>query len=131
MNVGSTYADDVVLFFSDNENLQDGVNTLNDTFAEFGLTINATKTKTMLFNFSENIPYPNTICQLSGVNIDYVKTFLYLGAIIQYNNAGVGEEEITHRIAAAKSEFQRHKHILRNFNTHLSTDFSLHSLELV
>ena len=30
MNVGSAFADDLVLFFSDNENLQDGINTLND-----------------------------------------------------------------------------------------------------
>ena len=121
MNVGSAYADDLVLFFSDNENLLDGIDTLNDTFFEFGLIIKATKTKIMIFNFSENIPYPETICKLSGVNIDNVKTFFYLGAIIQYNNAGVGEEEITHRIAAAKSAFQQHKHILRNFNIHLST----------
>ena len=30
MNVGSAYADDLVIFFSDNESLQDGINTLND-----------------------------------------------------------------------------------------------------
>ena len=93
MNVGSAYADDLVLFFPDNENLQDGINTSNDIFCEFGLTINATKTKTIIFNFSENIPYPNTICKLSGVNIDNVKTFLCLGALIQYNNAEVGRKK--------------------------------------
>ena len=75
----------------------------------------------MIFNFWESIPYFNTICKLSGVNIDNVKTFLYLGAIIKYNNARVGEEEKTHTIAAAKSAFQQHKHVLRNFNIHLST----------
>ena len=81
----------------------------------------------MIFNFLENISYPNTICKLSGVNIDNVKTFLYLGAIIQYNNARVGQEEITYRIAAAKSAFQQHQHILPNFNVHLSTRIHFHN----
>ena len=35
MNVGCAYADDLVPFFSDKENLQDGINTLNDNFSEF------------------------------------------------------------------------------------------------
>ena len=47
------YADDLVLVFVDTDNLQNGLDTLNETFERYHLTINVTKTKTktMFFNY--------------------------------------------------------------------------------
>ena len=93
---------------------------------DFGLTINGNKTKTMIFNFQPtSLPYPTTICNLSGLAIENVLTFKYLGTIIHYNQTGVGEEEIKNRIIAAKSSFQQRKHILRNFRIFLSIHMQL------
>ena len=41
----TAYADGLVLFFPDNDHLQNGINILQNTFTNFGLTINASKTK--------------------------------------------------------------------------------------
>jgi len=46
----------------------------------------------MIFNFPDNLQYPSTICSLSGSPIENV---------IQYDQVGLGEEEIMHRMAAA------------------------------
>ena len=42
----SGYANDLALIFSNKDNLQNGLNTLDGTFRRFHLTINKTKTKT-------------------------------------------------------------------------------------
>ena len=39
------YADDIVLVFEDNHNMQEGLIMLNKTFKRFGLKINVSKTK--------------------------------------------------------------------------------------
>ena len=44
----SGYADDLALILSDKDNLQNGLNVLDETFRRFHLTINETKTKTMI-----------------------------------------------------------------------------------
>ena len=120
-NIGAAYADDLVLFFTDKNNLQNGTDTLNEVFSNFGLTSNGNKAKTMIFNFqSTSLPYPTTICNLRGLAIENVLTFKYLGTTIHYNQTGVGEEEVKNRIIAAKSSFQQRNHILRNFRIFLT-----------
>ena len=104
-----------------NHAFKNGLEIVNNVFSKFGLTVNTKKTKTMIFNFQQDCPYPTSICQLSNSPIENVQTFRYLGATIQFNQANVGDEEIQHRITAAKSSFQRHKYLLRNFKIHLST----------
>ena len=52
----SGYADDLALIFSNKDNLQNGLNTLDETFRRFHLTINETKTKTMILNY-QHITY--------------------------------------------------------------------------
>ena len=47
------YADDIVLFCEDINELQSILNIYNNTFSRFGLTIATDKTKTMYFNVSE------------------------------------------------------------------------------
>ena len=62
VNAGTAYADDLVLCFPDNANFQNGISILQNTFTDFGLTINATRTKSMIFNFHANEEYLETIC---------------------------------------------------------------------
>ena len=78
------YADDVVLAFADNESLANGLKLLNETFSRFLLTINCSKTKTMILNHHEE-NYPESITSLNGIIIVNVKVFLYLGSQIHYN----------------------------------------------
>ena len=63
------YADDLGLLFEDVENLQKGLSILEYTFKRYHLTINVTKTKTMILNH-DNVDngcssYPETICSLT------------------------------------------------------------------
>ena len=59
------YADDIVLVFEDALSMQNGLVALNETFDRFGLEINCTKTKSMIFNFDgPDSHYPETICNL-------------------------------------------------------------------
>ena len=47
------YADDLELIFEDADNLQKGLNALEETFSRYNLSINTTKTKTMIFNYHQ------------------------------------------------------------------------------
>ena len=80
------YADDLVLAFPDMHNLQRGLAILSKIFKRFQLSINVSKTKTMIFSHNENISeYPATICQLNDESIENVRIFRYLGAQISFN----------------------------------------------
>ena len=77
INAGTAYAGDLVLFFPDNANLQKRINILQNTFTDFGLTSNASKTKSMIFNFHANEEYPETFCETSKVPIENLKISKY------------------------------------------------------
>ena len=80
------YADDLILIFDSKRDLQKALNILDTLFVKFGLAINASKTKTMIFNHQNTKEcYPETICNLNGANIDNVKTFIYLGSCLKYD----------------------------------------------
>ena len=104
VNAGTAYADDLVLFFPDNANLQNRINILQNTFTDFGLIINATNS--MISNFHAKEEYLETICEISNVPTENIKIFKYLGAILDCDYPNVGDEEIQHRISAAQSSFQ-------------------------
>ena len=44
------YADDLILTFESKQDLQRALSILNETFDSFSLSINTTKTKTMILN---------------------------------------------------------------------------------
>jgi len=68
------YADDIVLVFETNDQLQAGLVTLNHTFRRLGLQINISKTKSMIFNFNKTEEeYPDVICSLEGVRLITLK----------------------------------------------------------
>ena len=49
------YADDIVLFFKDMNELQSILNIYYETFTRFGLTIAIDKTQTLSFNVHEDV----------------------------------------------------------------------------
>ena len=103
------YADDIVLSFYDIENLQKGINILNNTFSRYQLNINVSKTKTMTFNAENNdADYPNTICKLGETDVENVKVFKYLGSLIQYSESLTGDTEINLRIESAECKYYQH-----------------------
>ena len=116
------YADDIVLVFEDVLSMQNGLVALNETFNRFGLKINCTKTKSMIFNFDgPDGQYPETICNLEGNVIDNVKSFIYLGASIYYNDPHTGDSEINQRIGSAECKYYEHAKKLLNYRINLNT----------
>ena len=116
------YADDIVLTFYDEINLQNGLEIFNTTFKRYQMNINATKTKTMIFNFNgPEEDYPRSICRLGGHEIMNVKMFRYLGANVHYKDASTGNAEIVQRIDSAEAKYYQHAKKLMNFKISLRT----------
>ena len=121
----SGYADDLALIFSNKDNLQNGLNTLDETFRRFHLTINETKTKTMILNcqhINQDISnYPATICFLPNICIENVTKFRYLGDMIVFNEPSTGDTEVELRIEMAENKFYELSKSFMNFNIRLPT----------
>ena len=115
------YADDLVLAFENKRKLQRALRELNETFERFSLTINGSKTKTMIFNDTESTEYPESIAQISETKIENVKIFRYLGSDIKYDEPNTGETEIELRIDCAESKFYQHSRKFFNHNISLKT----------
>ena len=117
------YADDIVLVFETNAQLQAGLVTLNHTFKRFGLQINISKTKSMIFNFNKT----KVICSLEGGKIDNVKMFQYLGSNINFNESLTGDGELNQRIESAESKYYQHAKKLMNHKIHLATRVTIYN----
>ena len=121
----SGYADDLALIFSNKDNLQNGLNTLDETFRRFHLTINETKTKTMILNYqhiNQDISnYPATIGFLPNICIENVTKFRYLGDMIVFNEPSTGDTEVELRIEMAENKFYELSKSFMNFNIRLPT----------
>ena len=69
----------------------------------------------------ESQEYPTSISRLNGKDVENVRTFLYLGCNIKFDEAGVGDSEIEFRIECAEYKFYElgkkfiNKHALRWF----------------
>ena len=76
----SGYADDLMIIFDNDGSLcRRGVGILDATFKRYRLSINTSKTKTMILNQqNENRDYPNTISSLRGKQLENVRTYKYL-----------------------------------------------------
>ena len=75
----SGYADDLELFFEDSDNLQKGLDLLDVTFCRYHLTINVSKTKTMIINYKytnkDSGTYPEDVDNLQNMPIENVNIF--------------------------------------------------------
>ena len=85
------YADDLVIMFEDVTNFNMALNLLQKVFADYGLEMNTTKTKTIILNYQgSDDNYPSTISSINNTPLDNVKVFMYLGCNIKYNEATTG-----------------------------------------
>ena len=116
------YADDLVMAFSDIASTQKGLEIVNEVFKRFRLSINVSKTKTMIFNYAEPPEqYPTSIAKLDDEEVGNVKSFKYLGGIIQFDQPTTGDTEITTQIDMAEAKFYEHGKKLMNHKIRLST----------
>ena len=119
------YADDLALCFNSLADLRSGLDLLDETFKRFNLTINTTKTKTMILNYNQSTDYPPTVASLGNMSIDNVEVFPYLGCLIRYDQATTGEAEVNLRIDSAESKFYQHGKKFMNHRIHLTTRVKL------
>ena len=84
MNTNSwvRYADDLVLFLPSKDTLQEALNLVDKTLYCFNLKINATKTKSMIFNhkyLADQLSYPTSIISLNNTVIAKCRDLQILG----------------------------------------------------
>ena len=119
------YADDMELFFEDQDHLQSATDLLNETFLRYHLKINVSKTKTMIFNFKYVLPnteeYPTSVANINNKPIENVEIFRYLGDDIRYDEPSTGDAEIYLRIAVAETKFNQLRKRLTNHRICLHT----------
>ena len=116
------YADDLVLMFDDVRALKAALKLLQSTFEEYGLSINITKTKTMIINFQEFVEdYPSTISSINNVALDNVKVFKYLGCNIKFDEENTGNAELEFRIDIAQAKFYELRKKMFNYRIQLLT----------
>ena len=114
------YADDIVLFSEDVNEMQAILNIYNDTFSRFGLTIATDKTKTIPFNVTEDIMVLSSLISLNGEPIEIVRQFKYLGHMLS-NETSNTAAFINHQIASAYSKWNELKYVLLDKRVYLST----------
>ena len=110
-------ADDNVLIAESKEDLQEMINELHQKCVEYGMSLNAKKTKVMAIDKKEQIE-----CEIKVENkeLEQGKEYKYLGSNnwIVYN--GKCEEEVRRRIGKTTSNFWKFKEFLRsNINLNL------------
>lgn len=118
----SGYADDLMLFFEDEDSLRCGIDILAATFKRYRLSINHSKTKTMILNQQYEIrDYPPTISSLGDKQLENVRKYRYLGCEIEYNKPAIGEAELQLRRDAAECKFYSLAKNLMNMKINLKT----------
>ena len=113
------YADDIIIFCEDPQELQIIVSIYDDTFRRFGLTIATDKTKTMCFNVNEVIMTKKSIISLRGEQIENVRQFKYLGHVLSNENTH-SAAFINHQIASAYAKWTELKSVLLDKRIYLS-----------
>ena len=94
------YADDIVLFCEDIQELNCILKIYDETFSRFGLTIATDKTKTISFNVSEDVMNTKSLISLRDEEIENVRNFKYLGHVLSNVNSN-SPAFINHQIASA------------------------------
>ena len=116
------YADDLLLVFDDIESLRQGIEILDETFRRYRLSINSSKTKTMILNQQyDNGEYPTTIGLLRGKELDNVKIYRYLGCEIKFDEPTTGTTELNLRAEVAECKFYSLSRSMMNKKINLKT----------
>ena len=114
------YADDIVLFCEDINELNNIIKIYDETFSRFGLTIATDKTKTISFNVPEEIMNAESLITLGNEPIENVRNFKYLGHLLS-NEISNTAAFVNHQIASAYSKWNELKSILLDRRIFLST----------
>ena len=94
------YADDIVLFCEDVNELEAILKIYDDTFSRFGLTIAIDKTQTLAFNIPDDVMDKKPIISLRNEPIDNARRFKYLGHVLSNVNSN-SPAFINHQNASA------------------------------
>lgn len=99
----------MVLIFEDHKSLQKGIAILDKLFTQYGMKINVSKNKTMIFNHldTEKEKHPSTIATLNGEDLENVMVFRYLDSN-KFDESSTGEAELNLRTDAATGKFYTH-----------------------
>ena len=112
------FADDMAIFGKTVQELQLNLDTLHMYCNKWGLEVNASKTKIMVFRKRGNLKR-NDAWTYNGVNVDVVDCFNYLGTIFSYNgNFSLYNEYLTGKALKAMNVLISN---CRNFPLKLST----------
>ena len=80
------YADDTVIFSDSEDGLRYALNTFNEYCDKWRLTVNAAKTKIIIFN-SRGRPKPTTKFTLKGADTEIINEYKYLGIYFSQSGA--------------------------------------------
>lgn len=104
------FADDTTLLAKDEKTLNDTLLTIKAESLKYGLSMNSSKTKTMVI--SKKVEKPTINISIDGNKIEQVGQFTYLGQILDEN--ADHEKEIKRRIGISKSAFNNMKSIFQS-----------------
>lgn len=105
------FADDIIVFASNQLDLEEMMKELAVKSKNVGLTLNAKKTKVMSNGILENI------C-INGEQIESVKEYIYLGQSVSFENQT--GREVHRRIALAWNKYWSLKEIMKNKQINLN-----------
>ena len=114
------YADDIVLFCEDIEELNSILEIYDNNFSRFGLTIAIDKTQTLAFNVSEEVKSMKSLITLRNEPIDNVRSFKYLGHVLS-NKLENSSAFINHQISSAYAKWNEMKSVFLDKRIFLST----------
>ena len=105
------YADDIVVFANTPEELQRGLNMLNEYCKRWKLTINVAKTKVLVFRKGGILPR-NIAFTYNGAPLGIVKSFKYLGIVFTVGGS-FSEAQNTLAWQAQKAIFKLNKYLYK------------------
>ncbi|KAJ2946424.1 hypothetical protein O0L34_g12464 [Tuta absoluta] len=111
IRINSTYlnhlcfADDIVLFSENAQELENTLQSLHKASKEIGLEINFEKTKIMT-------NHTKTLIKVEEDSIEYVDEYIYLGKLVSFDDTD--KKEIDRRITTAWNRYWSLKHIFKS-----------------
>jgi len=106
------FADDIIIFANNMQDLQQMINEINTVSQEVGLSINLKKTKIMKNKY---VTDDNQAITINNIEIEKVDHYVYLGQLISMESASK-EQEIKRRITMGWQAFGRASEIFKNKN---------------
>ena len=105
------YADNIVIFANDAEELQLGLNLLSEYCTSWKLKVNATKTKVLIFRKGDTLQR-NLVFMYEDQPIEIVRSFKYLG-IVFTTGGSFSEAQTTLAGQAQKAIFKLNKYLYK------------------